>query len=216
MYKTPDIQGMNVVLVGSFNPKIFHPAWFASQQLIRKKEAEDANIEVITPAVAKFNLEWMRLQVIQEQFVVETEQEPYYEMVRDLIIGAFNLLNHTPINMLGINTQQHFRMHSDEEWHGLGNELAPKEKYWTPILEKPGMRSLIIQGERPDKHKGYIQIKIEPSSKVQPGIYISINDHYEIREESGCKAIIDILNLDWSKSKHRSEVLIKHFLDTAP
>lgn len=135
MYKTPEIQGMSIVLVGSFNPKIFHPAWFAAQKLIREKEAEEANIELITPAVAKFNLDWIRLQVIQEQFVVETAQEPYYEILRDLVIGTFSFLNHTPITMLGINVQKHFRMHSDEEWHALGHELAPKEKYWTPVLK---------------------------------------------------------------------------------
>jgi hypothetical protein len=44
MYKTPEIQGMSIVLVGGFNPKIFHPAWFAAQKLIREKEAEEANI----------------------------------------------------------------------------------------------------------------------------------------------------------------------------
>lgn len=204
--------------MGSFNPKIFQPAWFAAKNLIREKEAEEANIELITPAVAKFNLDWMRLQAIQEQFVVETTQEPYYEILRDLVVGAFSFLNHTPVTMLGINTQQHFRMHSEDEWNRLGHELAPKEKYWDSVLEQPGMKSLIVQGKRPDKYKGYIQVKVEPSSssKIQPGIYISINDHYEVKGDLDCKAIIDILNIDWVASRQRAEKLIKHFVDTAP
>ncbi len=216
MYKSPEVQGMSIVLVGSFNPKIFHPAWFAAQKLIREKEAEEANIEVITPLVAKFNLGWMQLQVIQEQFVVETAQEPYYEILRDLIIGTFSFLSHTPITMLGINTQQHYKMHSEEEWHALGDDLAPKEKYWLPVLIKPGMRSLIIEGQRPDQYKGHVQIKIEPSSKIQSGIYISINDHYTVKEGLNCKTVINILNNDWVDSRQRAEKLIKHFVDTAP
>lgn len=216
MYKTPEIQEMSIVLVGSFNPKIFHPAWFAAQKIIREKEAEDANIELITPAVAKFSLDWMRLQVIQEQFVVETTQEPYYEILRDLVMSAFSFLNYTPITMLGINTQQHFRMHSEDEWNKLGHDLVPKEKYWTPVLEKPGMRNLIVQGQRPDRYKGFIQVKIEPSSKIPLGVYISVNDHYEVKGELDCKAIIDILNTDWVNSKQRAEKLVKHFVDTAP
>jgi hypothetical protein len=158
----------------------------------------------------------MRLQVIQEQFVIETIQEPYYEILRDLIVGTFSLLNHTPVTMLGINTQQHFRMHFEDEWNKLGHELAPKEKYWIPVLEKPGMRSLVVQGQRPDKYKGYIQVKVEPSSKIQLGVYISINDHYEVKEESNCKTIVDILNIDWVDSRQRAEKLIKHFVNTAP
>lgn len=214
MYKAPEIQGMSIVLLGSFNPKIFHPVWFAAQKLIREKEAEEANIELITPAVAKFSLDWMRLQVIQEQFVIETTQEPYYEILRDLVIGTFNFLSHTPVTMLGINTQQHFKMHSEEEWHRLGHELVPKEKYWTPTLKKPGMRSLTIEGQRPDEYKGYIQVKIEPSTKIQSGIYISINDHYEAEKESNCNTIIDILNIDWINAEQRAEKIITHFMDT--
>lgn len=215
MYKTPEIQGMSIVIVGSFNPKIFHPAWFALQKLIREKEADEANIELITPSISRFSLDWMQLQVIQDQFVIETTQEPYYEILRDLVVGTFGFLSHTPIKMLGINTQQHFKMHSEEEWHILGHELAPKEKYWTPVLEKPGMRSLIIHGLRPDGYKGYIEVRVEPtskSSKVQPGIYISINDHYEINKDLSC---IDILKINWVDSKKRAEKIIKHIVDTA-
>lgn len=78
------------------------------------------------------------------------------------------------------------------------------------------MRNLIIQGQRQDEYKGHIQVKIEPSSKIQPGIFISINDHYEIQEELSCKAIIDILNINWAKSRRESEILIKYFVEHAP
>lgn len=216
MYKTPEIQGMSIVLVGSFNPKIFHPAWFAAQSLIRETEAEQANIQVITPAIAQFDLDWMRLQVVQERFIVETVQEPYYEILRDLVIGTFKLLSHTPIVMLGINTHQHFRMRSEEEWHALGNALAPKEKFWTPVLKKPGMKNLTIQGQRPDEYQGHIQVTVEPSTKIKPGTHIFINDHYEVKDESGCKAITDILNATWVESKRRAEELITYLVETAP
>ena len=33
--RIPEIQGANIVLLGDFNPKIFQPAWFAAQDLIR-------------------------------------------------------------------------------------------------------------------------------------------------------------------------------------
>ena len=31
-----ELSGINIIMLGSFNPKIFQPAWFAANELIRK------------------------------------------------------------------------------------------------------------------------------------------------------------------------------------
>ena len=72
----PDIQGVTVVFLGDFNPKIFQPAWFAVQGLIRQQEAEEANVEIIHPDVVSFSLEWLALQVTRERFAISTTQSP--------------------------------------------------------------------------------------------------------------------------------------------
>ena len=43
----PELYRISIVLLGNFNPKIFQSAWFASQNLIRKIEANEAKIEII-------------------------------------------------------------------------------------------------------------------------------------------------------------------------
>ncbi len=86
----PEIQGSSIVLLGDLNPKIFQPAWFAAEKLIRKPEAEAAEIEIIHPEVVIFNLEWLRLEVTRERFSASTTQEPYYEFIRDFqIVEAY-------------------------------------------------------------------------------------------------------------------------------
>ncbi len=99
----PKIQGHTIVLLGNFNPKIFQPIWFSTEELLQKQEAEKANIEIIHPDVTIFSLDWLRVTVTPERFSAETTQESYYEAVRDLIIGTFSLLRHTPITKMGIN-----------------------------------------------------------------------------------------------------------------
>ena len=130
----PELQGMNFVLVGDFNPKIFHPFWFSHQSLISEHEGNEAKVEVVHSDVSIFNLEWMRLQVTRERFDISTSQEPYFEVLRDLVVGAFGTLEHTPVKMLGINHQMHFAMESEDEWHALGHKLAPKES-WNKVLK---------------------------------------------------------------------------------
>ncbi|HAY21673.1 MAG TPA: hypothetical protein DCY27_05815 [Desulfobacterales bacterium] len=209
------IQGLSIVLLGDFNPKIFQPAWFAQENLIRAPEAEAADIKIINPEIVIFELEWLELQVTRDRCLFGTTQEAYYEVVRDLCLGTFKLLRHTPIQKMGINRNYHFRMNSVEEWHAFGHEVAPKE-LWISVLKTPGLASLTIQGMREDDLKGYIRVKVEPSKRAHPGIYIQVNDHYEVEEAStsiGCEKIINIIESLWNKSKEKAELIINNILN---
>ncbi len=211
----PEVTGLNVVLLGDFNPKIFQPAWFAAEGLLQKQETDRAKIEVLHHEISIFELDWLRLQVTRERFAIETTQEPYYEPLRDLALGTFDLLRHTPIGKLGINVNLHFRMKSEEEWHDFGDQVAPKE-IWNNILEKPGLFSLIMEGNHSrDGIKGCMRVKIEPSKKIHPGIYFNINDHYEvdnIESVIGSDEIIEILKKTWSGSLKRSKEIVDNLM----
>ena len=89
-----DIQGVNIVLRGHFNPAIFHPSWFAAQELIGQLEADEAAIELIHPEAAIFNTDWLQIRVVRNRFQAGTAQEPYYEPLRDLVVGVFSFLSH--------------------------------------------------------------------------------------------------------------------------
>ena len=213
--RVPESEGANIVLIGDFNPKIFQPAWFAAQQLIRNEEAEDAKIDIIHSAVVSFSLEWLRLEVHQNRFFAATHQKPFYSPLRDLVVGTFRILTHTPVRMLGINCDFHFPTDSEQTWHAVGHRLAPKEM-WCGVLEKPGLKSLSMEGHRPDEFIGRITVKVEPSQRTEYGVYVNINDHYEIKDKEtsmGCEELIDILESSWDKSIARSEKTAKRVLE---
>lgn len=213
MTEKPEIQGMNIVLLGDFNPKIFQPAWFAAENLIRASEAEAANIEIINPEIAIFNLDWLQVQITRDRCAYSTAQEPYYEVIRDLCLGTFKLLKHTPIRIMGINWQVHFRMRSIEDWHNLGHKLAPKD-LWNTILKEPGMQSLTIQGTREDGYKGHLRVKTEPSVKVSPGVFIQVNDEYQADDPIiGSEKIISILESSYNQSKKKAGEIIHALLN---
>lgn len=203
------IEGIGIVLVGSFNPQIFQPAWFAAQGLIRKEEGESAKIQVIHPEIAAFSLDWAQLQVTHENFVLDssTTQQFSPALLRDLALGTFRLLPHTPVKMMGLNRSFHFPIESEALWHSIGHKLAPKE-HWNGLLEKPGTRSLSVEGIRPDKHKGRILVKVEPSIQLHPGVFVHINDHFEVENPNtttGANEMVDILEKQWQVSLERSE-----------
>ena len=82
------IQGMSIVFLGDFNPKIFQPAWFAQENLIRAQEAEAADIKIINPEIVIFEFEWLSVQITRDRCIFGTTQEAYYEIVRDLCLGT--------------------------------------------------------------------------------------------------------------------------------
>lgn len=211
---TLEIEGLTIVFRGDFNPKIFQPAWFAAQKLIRDQESEQAKVNIIHETIVSFNLEWFHLDVEPNKFSAGTNQAPYLEIVRDLVIGTFRILKHTPIRMMGINLESHFKMKSEEDWHALGDRIAPKN-LWDKVLDKPGLRNVTIEGKRPDGFLGNIGVRMEPSKRINPGIYIAINDHYEIKEPDtslGCEETINILEDNWEVSTKRSKEITRTLL----
>ncbi len=212
MSEHPEIQGLNIVLLGDFNPKIFQPAWFGSQNLVQASEAEAANIEILNPELSIFSLEWLQVQITRDRCTMGTMQEPYYEVLRDLCLSTFKLLKHTPIRIMGINRWSHFRKRSLEDWHALGHRLVPKD-LWNNILKDPGMTSLTVQGKREDCFKGYIRVTVEPSLKIPNGVFIQVNDHYQADEPiEGCAKIIDILESSFDHSKSRADITMQAIL----
>lgn len=200
-----ELEGLEIVVVGALNPQIFHPEWFARQKLIQDSEAEKATIEVVSPDISSFSIGWARVQVVREYVQFATNQAQNYELLRDLVTGTFKYLRFTPLLKFGINRSTHFRMENQEQWHALGHLLAPKHK-WENVMIKPGMVCLQIQGLRPDGYAGKINVAVEPSISVQPGVFIRVNDHFELEEsgsESSAEKVIRMLNTEFGESLKR-------------
>lgn len=193
------IEASSIVLLGSFNPKIFHPVWFASEGMVSKQEAESAEISVIHPEISSFSMSKLQYEITRDRFMVQTTYAPSFAVMKDLVLGAFGLLHYTPVLSLGLNHEFHFLLDSEETWHRFGDKTAPKE-IWSGILEKPGMRKLIMEGIRTDDRKGYIRIEIAPSIQVHPGVFVAVNDHFQLAEpesKTGCQQMLDIVKEEW-------------------
>src|SRR5262245_20635588 len=125
LVKNAALEAISIVLLGKFNPAIFQPAWFGAQGLLRPAEAENAKIELIRPEFSKFATDWFNLEVIDARFSAFTKNTSMYEALKDLVIGTFRLLQHTPVHQLDLISEAHIRVEKEEEWHALGHRLVP-------------------------------------------------------------------------------------------
>jgi hypothetical protein len=197
--RAPEAEGAAIVMVGSFNPAIFQPRWLGSLNLIRPEEAESAKITTIQPELADFTTEWFQLQVVQNRLLLQSLDPTHFGPLRDLVIGMFALLPHTPIKRFGINRMFHYGMASAESWHGVGHQLAPKD-FWNTIMDEPGLLTMTIQGRRKQESNGILRVKIEPSVQISQGVYIEVNEEFKAPgdgQPEGAQWVPDCLTQNW-------------------
>ena len=144
---TSDLEEISLVLLGSFNPAIFQPAWFARMELMRDEETGEASIEIIRPEIVSFRAGDLSVVVLQNKFQIETTAPEVGTVIRDLVLGSFKILEHTPMSAMGINRNMHFRIKTEAEWHKIGHRLVPEERF-DGLLEDAGTLSVSVRGRR--------------------------------------------------------------------
>lgn len=228
MRTQPEIDEVGVVLVGSFNPAIFTPAWFTLHGLLPESAADSAELEVAHPQVTRFLTDWLRLQVTTDRFTAETAQAPYIRL-RDLVVRVFKeQLDHTPLRAMGINRHVHFRVASSTERDRIGRTLAPVSPWGRYAQELDlggeggGMTSLTMsqlqfKGRPPG---GQVNITVEPSLRIgdrRSGVYVRINDHFAVdsADAGGRTRLISLLEYSFDTSMRRSDGIVDHIMSLA-
>lgn len=223
----PELGGVDIIVLGDFNPAVFTPAWFALHDLLPKNVADSADLKVAHPRVAEFDADWLSLQVTDDRFVATTSQAPWVR-VRDLVVRVFKeQLVHTPLRACGVNRWVHFRLRSADDRDRIGRTLAPTAP-WGACgrglgldSEGGGMRSLTMSQLRPEGRPagGQINVTVEPSVQVPDGmgIYVHVNDHYAVDDAvSGtAERLMMLLGGNFGEAMKRAEEIIDHVMSLA-
>ena len=210
----------SIVLVGSFNPAIFHPEWLLRNELITKDDIEGADVELVHRDLAKFSLDWLKFDVMRDKLIARTNDPSKYEPLNDLMISILKILEHIPINQLGMNLKLQYNIENEHFWHLIGDNLAPK-KYWDFLPDRVGLKSMSMVCSRPDELDGKINIGVGSVKKDSFGLFFDVNSHVALRTGEGEEEIIHdaskILYFHWEKSlsfaKKSCENILKKALD---
>ncbi len=222
----PEISGVQIVVLGDFNPAIFSPAWFAHHGLLRPTMADNATVGVIHPEASDFVADWLQLRVTKERFQAGTLHAPYVRL-RDLVVRVLgDHLRHTPVRAFGINRDVHFLVGSPSDRDRLGTALVPLTP-WGPWRERldldsprGGMTSVRVSQLEPQdgRHRGgQVNIIVEPSVRVGQqgtGVYVRVNDHYttETGGADSAQRLMEVLSTKFNGSIRMSEEIIDHIM----
>ena len=198
----PEVNGASIVVLGHLNPAIFTPAWFSRYGLITNEQADAAELALIHPQVAQFNAAGLSFFVDTDKFQIMTTEAPFIRL-SDMVLRIFTeLLPHTPVGKLGINREAHFNVGHDSR-NAIGEQLAPLTVWgdWGAQLtankaKRGGMRILTMEDQNlADRERGYIRVTIQPSLRIkdEAGIFLQVNDHYELTNPEGATGATDLM-----------------------
>jgi hypothetical protein len=210
VHPSPEIVIHGIVLRGQFNPTILQPRWFSANNLVSETEADRAEVKVIHPDLNLVDFGSFELAVERDRFTVTTSGMP--ETIFDLVTGTFEVLEHTPLHVLGINFDAHFRLANEASWDAVGATLVPREN-WEGVLDRPGMRSVLVEGRRTDDYIGHLQVRAEPSVRIKNGLFIHINNHVGPYEPDGADpgyVIREALRDVWDPALEQIPTIVEH------
>ena len=186
----PEISACSIVLIGQFNPAIFHPAWLHSNS-IEQINSEFTGDLITLRDFARFSIETRSYLVQTDRFQLATSTAPWVKILDITTKNFREHLNHTPITAFGINKEVHFRLSSwtarvrlgrtlapVEPWGKFGQDMDVEQRNLTGGLQSLTMkRKSIVHGSRFETN-----VTIEPSSKISDGtgVYMRVNAHHSI------------------------------------
>ena len=196
-----ELESASIVLVGSFNPAMMHPQWFAKHGLIPEGEAETAEVAMVSPGLTAVQFAWFTLEVMDRRFIVKTADPSQYRALEDCVTGIFRLLEFTPIVAMGLNSERHVRVPTVDIWTPLEHKLVPRE-VWSNVLPGPrdgasALQTLSITGNRPEPRAGRLSVTIEPSHRFRPGLFLQTNEHFSFSEEGDAREPMAMLRENW-------------------
>ena len=187
----------SIVILGTFQASWITPASLAAEGLLGKDEALSARTPLLTPDLSIFDAAWLHAEITNNRVLFSTAEPAESIRLCDIANGVLALSPAPPVSAVGLNRNVHFQVASIKEWHAIGDKLVPKAD-WEDILSLPGTRALVLMGTRTDNFVGHVQITIEPSFKLGPGVfgvYMEHNDHYVLKEAAGQPASrLDLLD----------------------
>lgn len=195
MNNIPERQQYSLILVGDFNPAMFHPEWFKRNDIISPEEIDfehDSTLKnsiIVTPQLTIFKTSQLNIKIDQNRFEVVADKEPFISVI-DFIIKTFENLGSFIIKAFGFNYSAHYKVEDVATLHRIGDKLAPKE-HWATLLgdevagddRKSGLTAIQMQKSKTDGTGQYTVI-LQPSNFVKPGIFMSCNDHTNMSKEN--------------------------------
>lgn len=181
----------SIVLIGGFNPMIFHPFWMLQKKLISEKDVTQDKI-LVHEQLSRFKIgDWLEFTVNKNRCEFKVLSKDNVVLMLDLIKGMLNALPEIPIMAIGINKGRVVKLDNDDDYYKVGAKLAPLE-LWNDSFSNPRLRAIAIEDTKSENFSGTsrcVIIKPAEIEKVQYAIDVNMNNHYDLESHKVVSAL---------------------------
>ena len=190
-----------IVVIGKFNPAIFHPSWFKANELMRESEIDNSELKVVTNDLTIFKCGWLTVNVEQQRLQYVTTFESAFKSLMDISASTFKILHHTPVQIFGINHTRFYSFSTQEERDAFGFRLVPKTN-WDSFSSYVGFNNLEVYLNRKDSVPGRFGVTISPELGSHTLIRVTFNDHHQF-DQTKLNAIrlSELIVEEWERSE---------------
>lgn len=219
----------SIVIVGRFNPSIFHPTWFERFKILPIQETQWALGEnavkrevdiggskitlserpplVMNPGNTEIHFKSIKILVKPDRFECQTVNKENFSNVHEVTTKVFTLLEHSPTKIVGMNFMGHSKFNEKARDLLKRNFCKDEDKIKSLFSE-----DWVIGTELIAKEKGLqFRLKLSESPQLENGIFYDANFQREIASENSEEAI-SIIQSNYDKDLARiSATIIKFF-----
>jgi len=221
----PDISACSIVLVGQFNPAIFHPAWLQSKNIEHPDSSHDDDL-LVHQDVATFTIDAHTYLIRHDRFQLETRSIPWVSIL-DIVIKIFaEHLPHTPINAVGVNRTVHFKLSNLSARVRLGRMLAPIDPWEDfgrgmdadEISQIGGLQTLTMRRKSSVDGRDFdTNVTVEPSVRVKgnTAVYMHVNAHHALGDLPagyGSEAAMSLLAERFEPALEEADAIIENIM----
>jgi hypothetical protein len=223
----PLLASSSIVILGNFNPAIFHPEWLGRYGILPAQEIQAAEGQIpklmkiqregtelvieevppliVQPEVASLVFPSLRIFVEPRKYQCSTTQRQRFSLCRDVTAKVFSILKHTPISAFGFNFAGHWRFEvsGEEKLRSILSNASLSEALGDDYkvggtITLPGENRLVV-------------IKLEESKPFEGGVYFSVNVQRAV-ESGQAEDAVDLIAGEYDGDLEHSIEIMKRLL----
>lgn len=166
---------------GAFNPVLLKPKWLFNYKLLGKKETENAKISLKYKDYVALELDYCKLELNSDTFLVGVDQVEYLEQTIDLVSGILKLAKNNPITSVAFIWFYHFDLKEEKRIQELFNKLATGNNIWNEITGLSSYNKFTVKQSKPksEEFDGSVEVNVEVCQKYDNNIHIVVVDKYD-------------------------------------
>ncbi len=162
-------------VIGEFAPRIFHPQWFAKQNLISGTEAEANKPIMFKNDVAVIEFDFCKFEARQQVIKVETDQLAFIVEMLDLLSGTLSSLKNIPVKSFDAHVYTHYNVGSAPDFI---KNISKGNKFWDDTIGEHEYSEIEIVIPKTSSSKGKIKVSVEVCPRNESHLHIYVRDSY--------------------------------------